>query len=260
MLIIMSERISFNEKIQWSMETDRNPLKTYCTDKIQVKEYVTDKLNDSFIPKVYVIANDVNDLLQKVSDYEDHPQTCLIKSNNDSGGVCFVKDGVIEDPSKLNLVEKYKDSPFDGVYKGEWFYKDIEYKCFTEEYLGENLIDYKFHCSGGKPRFCQVIRDRNIKRTNEVCVDLNGNCYDFHFDINFKLVKEFEKPKNWDRMIEVAEILCQDFDYVRVDMYNINIEDSTDESIFVGELTFAPMSGDYRGDGQIEVGKLLLGI
>ena len=59
-------------------------------------------------------------------------------------------------------------------------------------------------------------------------------------------------------MIEVAGILSQEFDYVRVDMYNINIQDSTDESIFVGELTFAPMSGDYQGPGQIEAGKLLI--
>lgn len=254
------ERISFNEKIQWSMKNDRNPLKTYCTDKIKVKEYINDKLNSSsFVPKIYVVANNTDELLKKVSEYDDHPQTCFIKANNDSGGVAFVDNGQV-DQEKLNLVEKYKNRPFDGVYKGEWFYKDIEYKCFTEEYLGFNLIDYKFHCSVGEPRFCQVIRDRNIGKINEVCVDLDGNCYDFHFDLNFNLVKEFEKPKNWERMKEIAKILCQDFDYVRVDMYNINIEDSTDESIFVGELTFAPMSGDYRGSGQIEAGKLLIGI
>lgn len=261
MLIVENtERVSFNEKLQWSMTNNRNPLKAYCTDKIKVKDYIKDNLNESFVPKIYVIADNVNDLLEKVSEYEDHPQTCLIKANNDSGGVCFVNDGVIESSSKLRLVEKYKDTPFDGVYKGEWFYEDIVYKCFTEQYLGWNLIDYKFHCSDGEPRFCQVIRDRNINSTNEVCVDLNGTPYDFHFDMNFNLVKEFEKPKNWDRMIEVAGILAQEFDYVRVDMYNINIQDSTDESIFVGELTFAPMSGDYRGPGQIEAGKLLIGI
>ena len=166
----------------------------------------------------------------------------------------------LSDQDKLNLVEKYKNRVYDGYYRGEWFYGDIEYKSFTEEYLGHNLTDYKFHCSAGEPIFCQVIRDRNIGQINEVCVDMDGNCYDFHFDLNFALIKEFEKPKNWERMKEISKILCQDFDYVRVDMYNINIEDSTDESLFIGELTFAPMSGDYRGPGQVEAGKLLLGI
>lgn len=252
-------RISFNEKLKWSMQNDRNPLKPECTDKLKVKEYVNEKLGSGFVPKVFVIAKDVKDLLEKVTNYEDHPQTCLIKSNNDSGGVAFVNDGQV-DQEKLQLVEKYKNKVYHGFIDGEWFYEGIEYKCFTEEYLGFNLIDYKFHCSAGEPRFCQVIRDRNIGKTNEVCVDLDGNCYDFHFDINFNLVKQFEKPKNWERMKEIAKILCNPFDYVRVDMYNLNIEDSTDNSLFIGELTFSPMSGNYRGVGQIEAGKLLLGI
>lgn len=252
-------RVSFNEKLQWSMKNDRNPLKKECTDKLKVKQYVTDKLGDGFVPQVFVVANDTTELLQKVSDYEDHPQTCFIKANNDSGGVALVENGEVSQ-EKLELVEKYKNKVYHGFNDGEWFYGGIEYKCFTEEYLGFNLTDYKFHCSAGEPRLCQVIRDRNIKQTNEVCVDLDGNCHDFHFDINFKLIKEFEKPKNWERMKEIAKILCQDFDYVRVDMYNINIEEETDSSLFIGELTFAPMSGNYRGLGQIEVGKLLLGI
>jgi len=253
------ERVSFNEKLQWSMENERLPLKNECTDKLKVKDYVNEKLGEGFVPKVYVVANNIKELFSKVENFENHPQTCFIKSNNDSGGVAFVEDGVVED-YKLNLVEKYKNSVYDGYYRGEWFYKDIEYKCFTEEYLGSNLIDYKFHCSAGEPRFCQVIRDRSIGQTNEVCTDMNGNCYDFHFDLNFKLIKEFKKPNNWERMKEIAKILCEPFDYVRVDMYNLNIEDSTDNSLFIGELTFAPMSGNYRGSGQIEAGKLLIGI
>ena len=253
------ERVSYNEKLQWSMKNQRIPLKNECTDKLKVKDYINEKLGEGFVPKVFVIANDTKELLSKVKIFEDHPQTCLIKSNNDSGGVAFVEDGSVGQ-EHLNLVEKYKNTVFDGYYRGEWFYKNIEYKCFTEEYLGNNLTDYKFHCSAGEPRFCQVIRDRNISQINEVCTDMEGNCYDFHLDLNFKLVKEFVIPKNWERMKEIAKILSEPFDYVRVDMYNLNIEDSTDDSLFIGELTFAPMSGNYRGSGQVEAGKLLLGI
>ncbi len=252
-------RISFNEKLQWSLINQRIPLKKECTDKLKVKEFVNEKLGHGFVPKVFVIANNINDLFEKVRKYDNHPQTCLIKANNDSGGVAFVDNGNVNQ-SKLDLVEKYKNKVFDGYYRGEWFYGGINYKCFTEEYLGNNLTDYKFHCSLGEPRFCQIIRDRNIGKTNEVCTDMDGNCYDFHFDLNFKLVKEFTIPKNWERMKEIAKILSEPFDYVRVDMYNININEPTDNSLFIGELTFAPMSGNYRGSGQVEAGKLLLGI
>lgn len=251
---------SFNEKIRWSLENQRNPLKNYCTDKLKVKEYITKKVGSQFVPKVFVEANDTRELFEKVAQYENHPKTFFIKANNDSGGVALVQDGKIA-REKLSLVEQYKNRVYHGFHgNGEWFYGGIEYKCFTEELLGLNVTDYKFHCSAGEPRFCQVIRDRNIKQTNEVCVDLDGNCYDFHFDLHFKFAKHFTKPKNWDRMKEIAKVLCEDFDYVRVDMYNINVEDETDDSLFIGELTFAPMGGKYKGEGQVEAGKLLIGM
>ncbi len=44
------ERISYNEKLQWSMKNERLPLKNYCTDKLKVKEYITEKLGKGFVP------------------------------------------------------------------------------------------------------------------------------------------------------------------------------------------------------------------
>lgn len=256
----MPER-SFNQKIRYSLINDRNPLKVLCTDKIKCKEYIKDKLNSgNFTPKTFEIADTYSDISKKISQNLDHPSDFLLKSNNDSGGRIFVKNNLV-DPNKVNLLEKYKDTPY-GQNKGEWFYKDIKYKCFSEEIIGENLIDYKFHCSNGKPRFCQVIWDRfSTSKTKEVSVSLDGETlFDFHICIRFNLVKKFVKPKNWQKMIEIAEKLCQDFDYVRVDIYNVNVEDYTEKSIFIGELTFAPAAGRYPGEGQIEAGKLLLGI
>lgn len=250
---------SFNEVIRNSLKNDRNPLKVKCSDKLGVKEYIKEKMGSyNYTPKTFCIADNANKLLKKVEEYPDHPMECLLKSNNDSGNVVYVKNGTIY-KNDLDKIEQHRYVPY-GIDKGEWFYKDIKFKCFTEEYLGHNLTDYKFHCSAGEPRFCQVIRDRNVGQINEVCTDMDGNCYDFHFDLNFKLNKEFKKPKNWERMKEIAKILSEPFDYVRVDMYNLNIEDISDNSLFVGELTFAPRAGRYAGDGHNEAGKLLSGV
>ena len=46
-----------------------------------------------------------------------------------------------------------------------------------------------------------------------------------------------EKPSNYNKMLEVASKLCEDFPAVRVDLYNIN------GNIYFGELTFFPWSG-----------------
>ena len=47
----------------------------------------------------------------------------------------------------------------------------------------------------------------------------------------------FPKPKNLDKMIELARILSKDFPFVRVDLYNVA------GKIYFGELTFYPASG-----------------
>ena len=47
-------------------------------------------------------------------------------------------------------------------------------------------------------------------------------------------------------MIRIAKLLSKDFDYVRVDLYNINVKSYSDDPIFVGELTFSPQAGNYR--------------
>ena len=48
---------------------------------------------------------------------------------------------------------------------------------------------------------------------------------------------EYIKPKNFNKILDLAKKLSEDFDYVRVDLYNVN------EKIYFGELTFCDASG-----------------
>jgi len=52
-------------------------------------------------------------------------------------------------------------------------------------------------------------------------------------------------------MIEVAEALGRGFKCVRVDLF------CTDDRIYAGEMTFWPMAGCYKGDGQKKLGRFL---
>lgn len=49
--------------------------------------------------------------------------------------------------------------------------------------------------------------------------------------------QKINKPKNYDQMIEFAELLSKDFPFVRVDFYEVN------GNLYFGELTFYPGSG-----------------
>ena len=99
-------------------------------------------------------------------------------------------------------------------------------------------MDYKLFCFNGKVEFVTVTlscshEDGSHRDTVEKnFYDRNFNYIDVRFsDDNFdpRLV---EKPKNLDKMIEIAERLSKPFPEVRVDMYNI------DGKIYFSEMTF----------------------
>jgi hypothetical protein len=73
--------------------------------------------------------------------------------------------------------------------------------------------------------------------------NLSGSYFDEKW--NFLPVKKpthpqgriIEKPKNYELMLKLAEKFAKTFDYVRVDLYNL------DGKIYFGELTHYPASG-----------------
>lgn len=97
-------------------------------------------------------------------------------------------------------------------------------------------LDYKFHVFHGRVQFIQVVHER-----------MTGARFRFYTQewtpLNIRhgegsLGPVSEPPEKLDHMIEVAEILAEEFDYVRVDLYNLD-----DERICFGELTFSPAAG-----------------
>ena len=76
-------------------------------------------------------------------------------------------------------------------------------------------------------------------RSNELKLDdydceWNKRNYSFK---EFQSNISFKKPKNLERMIEIAEELGKEHIFVRVDLYEIN------NKIYFGELTFTPANG-----------------
>ena len=49
--------------------------------------------------------------------------------------------------------------------------------------------------------------------------------------------QKLDKPQNFEKMVEIAELLSKDIPFVRVDLYNIN------GKIYFGELTLTPNEG-----------------
>lgn len=230
----------FTEKLQWYKVKYRDPIMGKCVDKYQVREYIKSKNLESILCNLYGVYSDVEEI-----NFEILPDSFVIKTTDGSGGenVLICKDKLKLDlqdvRAKLSSWKNKKD-----VNAGrEWAYTCIEKTRYIVEEFLENdqnpeagISDFKFLCFKGKP-FCVVYdKDRYIGHKR--------NFYDMDWN-NLSVVSDcpgfddagMEKPKGFDEMVRVAEVLSADFPFVRVDLYYLR------DQVYFGELTFYPWSG-----------------
>ena len=230
---------SFNEKLSWLKIHDRNPLYTILADKYDVKRFVSELIGEEYIVPTLFVVNSIHDL-----DYDKLPQSFVIKATHDSSGAVIVKN------KDLFSLESIRDK-YNMLMKRnyfwhmrEWPYKNIKPRIIVDQYLGEStndsvtlpLRDYKFCCFNGEPQYMYItVKDINIFE--------NFYDKDFHIiDINHgykRHLPEFIKPKNYDKMWELAGVLAKasKAPFIRVDFFNIN------GKIFFGEYTFYDWGG-----------------
>lgn len=227
----------FGEKIQWLKLFWDDPIAKQCADKYLVRDIIENTIGKEYLNDLIGVYESVEEI-----DFNSLPDKFVLKGTHGSG---------------FNLICEDKES-FDWAYaktfmdrwlhtdyylkNREWVYKDLKPRIICEHYLSQGnelsaLTDYKFYSFNGEVKYCQVIRDRDENET-----------IDF-YDMNWKKMpfnglkerpmssKEYPKPINYEKMIELARKLSFDFPFVRVDFYNI------EGRIVFGELTFFPSSG-----------------
>ncbi len=128
-----------------------------------------------------------------------------------------------------------------GQRKEEYWYSKIDPKIIIEEYIvseGQKApIDYKFMVFHGNVEFVHVTYDRfDDKITKRNFYDKEWNPIDVK--LHFAQGDGISKPHKLNEMIEIAERLSEDFEHIRVDLYNPNKND-----IYFGEMTVAESSG-----------------
>lgn len=253
---------SFNEKLNWMKLHYDNPLQKRCVDKYEFKEYIKEKLGEGYTIPLIGVYKDVNDI-----DFTSLPNKFVIKTTV-NGGSYSVQ--IVKDKSKLDINDlKYKFSKmlqnFETVYHAHLTkaYEGLKPRIIIEEFMEQldgQLNDYKFHCFHGEPKMVLAIEDRDFNGGYKFeFVDMDWKRLNFHRGKDKKKLMKSVKPKCFDEMVRISRILSKDFPMVRVDFYEI------DGKVYVGELTFTPMSGfgkyspvewDYKIGEWLDLSKL----
>lgn len=228
---------TFNEKLQWLKLHDRNPLYTTLVDKYAVRSYIKEKIGEEYlIPLLGGPWKSVEEI-----PFDTLPDQFVLKTTHDSGGVVICRDKSAFDVEAAK--KKLRKSLKTNFYYGgrEWPYKNVKPQIIAEKYMedesGEELKDYKLMCFHSKVKATLVCSDRfsdNGLKITFYDTDWKRLPFERHYPSS---TVELEKPKSYEEMVQIAEKLSENMQFVRVDFYNVK------GKVYFGELTFYPGSG-----------------
>lgn len=202
-------------------------------DKVKVRDYIKKKGLEDILLTQYGSWEDANEI-----PFDELPDKFVLKANNGSGGhvICTDKSKLdkaeaIEQLNKtLKKVLRFK--------KTEPHYAQIKPMVLAEELLGDGKVlpvDYKFHCIKGRVADVFVVCER--ENGAKYCT-LDTEWNPLPYTLPKYLPKRIpEKPAHLAEMVAIAEKLSEDFEFVRVDLYDF------DGRVYFGELTFSPWGG-----------------
>jgi len=228
---------TYNEKLQWLKLNDRKMEYSQYVDKYAVREFVSNTIGEEYLIPLIDVYNNVNEI-----EWENLPKQFVLKCTHGSTSniICENKDNLDINEAKNKLEKWMKRNWF--WYGREWPYKHVQPRIIAEKFMedesGSGLKDYKFFCFNGEPHFMLLATDRGIDTKFDFFdMEFNKIPVKQHYKNNRDL--NFEKPKGFDKMIELSKKLSANIPHLRVDFYNIN------GKIYFGELTFYHFSG-YR--------------
>ena len=234
----------FTEKLQlYKLWAKKHPELNQCVDKFDVRSFVRGKgLSDILIP----LATEENAFLSPEEiDWEKLPDRFVLKDTLGGGGNSVI---VCKDKSRFDVVSAKKVClqwiKSKGKHPGrECVYDGRKHRIIVESYLENDtpelgLVDYKFFCFNGVPKFLYVITNRTLGVGAEFGIyDMNYNLLPYSRADELPMVHHAPKPKDFEEMKRIASVLSAGMPEVRIDLYSVG------GKVYFGEMTFFDGSG-----------------
>ncbi|UZO80238.1 glycosyl transferase [Aquimarina sp. ERC-38] len=235
---------TLNEKVNWLIINETNPIATSLVDKYLVRNYIKEEIGEKYLIPLLFRTAKVSDIIPK------NLPNCpfIIKTTHNSSGGIIIKNK--QDPT-LNWNKIRSTLRWNLADNYYWHCREKPYQNIQPQIIVEKLLfdknnmlpnDYKVHCFNGKAIMTSVYSGRlegNLKATTY------SNSWEPLPYIWSGVVKTITtrndeidpKPPNFELMIELSEKLATSSDYLRIDWYDIN------NKLYFGEITFYHQGG-----------------
>lgn len=225
---------TFNEKIQWLKLNyfPTNELVIQCADKYRVRSIVKDKgLGNILVPLIGIWSK------TKDIDWNHLPDKFVLKCNHGCAYNIVCNDKLHFNKNyAIKQLNEWLSEDF-GAFNLELHYSKIKPHITCEEFLGDCIMDYKFFCFNGEPKFIYVSNDLIHDRQAQIgFFYLDGNKMPLTRD-DYKDIPYVQLPSFFKDMKQAAITLSEDFPFVRVDFFIAN------NRYYFAELTFTPGAG-----------------
>lgn len=238
--------VTFSDKVNWRILNDRRPLLEWTCDKLAMKEYASKQEIDRLhVPHTIWSGSDIHDLRSA-----DLPERWVLKPNHRSGLIHFGRGQA--DCQDLTAVTATWLDPFESSKMHEWAYAKARPMLLVEELLGppgSPPPDYKIFVFDGEPEIIEMVNRYDGNQQRLYRSDWSP------LDVLYGpqgMAPIAPPPPGLDRMLAIAQQLARPFDFMRVDLYDV------DGSIVFGELTPYPCGGLERfrpASFDVELGK-----
>ena len=239
--IVIKKRVNirqpktFNEKIQWCKLYfyPKNPLIVQCTDKYTARDYVSGKgLSNILVPLLGAWENSSEIVWSSLPDH-----FVLKCSHGCAYNILCTDKCHFDHRAASKQLDQWLKEDF-GAFNLELHYSQIKKPMIIcEPFLGECITDYKFFCFNGHPECLYVSTDLIHDRKAKIgFFHLDGKKMPMKRD-DYEDIDRIELPEFYSEMRATAQLLCQDFPFVRVDFF------VTANRYYFSELTFTPGAG-----------------
>jgi hypothetical protein len=230
---------TFTEKVNWRVVHDRRPLIGRLGDKLAMKSYAARVCPAVRVPQVLWSGTDVAEL-----PGAGLPARWVLKPNHGTMRV-HLGTGRPDVPALQRITAGWLEEPLYRT-RGEWVYSQARRLLFAEEFLGDDgavPADHKFFVFGGRVRLVQVdtgrfgAHRRRLYTPDWTPIDVDEDVAPGPVTV---------PPASLAEMTKVAEALGAAFDFIRVDLYDV------DGEVWFGELTPYPGGGLDRFDPDLD--------